>query len=146
MSEHDKYIRRCFELAELGRGNVEPNPVVGAVIVKDGKVISEGWHQVFGGAHAEVEAFNNASESVEGATLYCNLEPCCHTDKKTPPCTPLVIKKGILEVIISNIDPNPKVSGQGTEQLRKAGIKVVQGILEDEGKELNKEFFKQFIP
>ena len=145
MIEHVKHIKRCFELAELGRGKVEPNPVVGAVIVKDGKVIGEGWHRIFGGAHAEVEAFSNTLVDVKGATLYCNLEPCCHEDKKTPPCTPLIIKKGISEVIISNIDPNPKVSGKGIAQLKQAGIKVVYGILEDEGKKLNEDFFIQFL-
>lgn len=144
MDNHEKYIKRCFELAERGRGHVEPNPVVGAVIVKNGKIIGEGWHKKFGEPHAEVEAFRNAESDLEGATLYCNLEPCCHTNKKTPPCTPLIIKKGISEVVISNIDPNPEVSGKGLLQLSNSGIKVISGILEEKGKLLNKDFFGQF--
>jgi diaminohydroxyphosphoribosylaminopyrimidine deaminase/5-amino-6-(5-phosphoribosylamino)uracil reductase len=138
---NQKYIRKCFTLAKKGYGKVNPNPYVGCVIVKNGKVIAEGWHQYFGGPHAEPNAIRNAKESIKGATLYCNLEPCCHTDKKTPPCTPLVISAGIKKVVISTLDPNPKVAGKGVKQLRAAGIEVVTGVLEEEGNELNKFFF-----
>jgi len=142
MNFDEKYIERCFELAKRGKGKVSPNPLVGAVLVKDNKVIGEGYHEYFGGPHAEVNAIKNAIGGVKGATLYCNLEPCCHTNKKTPPCTPLIITHGIKKVVISNIDPNPLVSGKGIEQLKDAGIKVVSGILQRKGEEINKFFFK----
>lgn len=144
--EDEKYIKRCFELAERGRGRVEPNPLVGSVLVKNGKIIGEGWHQYFGGSHAEVEAFNNAGEEAKGATLYCNLEPCCHKNKKTPPCAPLIISRGITKVVIANIDPNPEVNGKGLQLLREAGIEVVSGIMEKEGEILNKSFFEAISP
>ncbi len=134
-------MRRCFTLAQKGRRRVHPNPMVGAVIVKNGRIIGEGFHRYFGGPHAEVEAFNNAREEVSGATLYCNLEPCCHTNKKTPPCTPLIISKRIRRVVVCNIDPNPEVSGKGLQQLREAGIEVQEGLLREEGEELNRFFF-----
>ncbi len=136
-----KMMRRCFQLAKKGRAMVHPNPMVGAVIVKDGRIIAEGYHHYFGGPHAEVDAFQNAKENVAGATLYCNLEPCCHTKKKTPPCTPLIISKKIARVVVSNIDPNPEVSGKGLQQLRGAGIEVQAGLLAEEGEELNRFFF-----
>lgn len=140
--EDIKYINRCFELAKRGSGFVSPNPLVGAVLVKDDRIIAEGFHGNYGRPHAEVNAFNNAVEDTEGAVLYCNLEPCSHSNKKTPPCTPLVISKKIKRLVISNIDPNPEVSGKGIEQIRNAGIEVTIGVLEEEGKELNKFFFK----
>ena len=141
-SEFDrKMMRRCFQLARKGRARVHPNPMVGAVIVKNGRIIGEGYHHYFGGPHAEVDAFKNAKEDVSGATLYCNLEPCCHTNKKTPPCTPLIISKKIKRVVVSNIDPNPDVSGKGLQQLREAGIEVRSGLLQEEGAELNRYFF-----
>ncbi|NOX64955.1 MAG: bifunctional diaminohydroxyphosphoribosylaminopyrimidine deaminase/5-amino-6-(5-phosphoribosylamino)uracil reductase RibD [Chlorobi bacterium] len=139
------YIKRCFELADKGRGFVSPNPLVGSVIVKDGKVIGEGWHKKFGGAHAEVNAFASSNEETKGATLYCNLEPCCHTNKQTPPCVPVIISREISRVVISNLDPNPSVNGSGVKQLREAGIRVDTGILGDEGKEVNKFYFKYVI-
>ncbi len=140
--DHNKYIRRCFELAKQGAGSVSPNPMVGSVIVKNGNIIGEGFHSKFGLPHAEPEAINNCKEDLEGSTLYCNLEPCSHTDKKTPPCVPLIITSGIKKVVISNIDPNPKVSGRGIQQLRSAGIEVVEGVLDEEGNYLNRFFFK----
>ena len=142
MTVDEKYITRCFELAEKGKGFVSPNPFVGTVIVKDEKVIAEGWHECFGEPHAEVNAFNNSKEDVTGATLYCNLEPCCHTKKQTPPCVPLIISKGIRKVVISNTDPNPLVNGKGIKLLQDAGIEVMSGILQDEGKDLNRFYFK----
>ena len=142
IEDHSKYIRNCFKLAEKGKGHVSPNPFVGAVLVKNGKVIGKGYHKKYGGAHAEVNAIKNATENVSGSTLYCNLEPCCHTNKQTPPCVPLIIQKKIKRVVISNPDPNKEVNGNGVKQLRDAGIEVITGILEDEGKELNKFYFK----
>ena len=123
-----KYIKRCFNLALKGRGWVSPNPMVGAVIVKNGKAISEGWHKKYGQAHAEVMALQKAKQDVSGSTLYVNLEPCCHTNKNTPPCVPLIISKKIKCVVISNEDPNPQISGKGVKQLRDAGIEVITGI------------------
>ena len=142
IEDHSKYIRNCFKLAEKGKGHVSPNPFVGAVLVKNGKVIGKGYHKKYGAAHAEVNAIKNAIENVSGSTLYCNLEPCCHTNKQTPPCVPLIIQKKIKRVVISNPDPNKEVNGKGVKQLRDAGIEVITGILEDEGKELNKFYFK----
>lgn len=137
-----KYMKRVFELAKMGAGAVSPNPLVGAVIVKNGKIIGEGYHQKYGDPHAEVNAINQSVESPEGATLYCNLEPCCHQAKQTPPCVPEIINSGINKVVISNPDPNPKVNGKGLEQLRARGVQVLTGILENEGCELNRFFFK----
>lgn len=135
------YLKRCFKLAAKGTGTVSPNPLVGTVIVKNDKVIGEGFHQKHGAPHAEVEAFNNSTEDVGGATLYCNLEPCCHTKKQTPPCVPLIINKKIARVVISNLDPNPEVSGEGIKQLRDAEIEVINDQLKNEGEELNKFYF-----
>ena len=138
----ERYISRCIRLASKGIGKVSPNPLVGAVILKNAKVIGEGHHKKYGNSHAEVNAINNATEDVSGSTLYCNLEPCCHTNKQTPPCVPLIIKKKIKRVVICNIDPNKNVNGKGIAQLRKAGIEVITKIMEEEGKELNKFYFK----
>ena len=137
-----KYIEQCFNIAYKGKGRVSSNPLVGAILVKNGKIIGQGYHKKFGAEHAEVNAIKNATQNVADATLYCNLEPCCHTNKKTPPCVPLIIQKKIKRVVISNLDPNDEVDGKGVEQLREAGIEVISGILEDEGKELNKFYFK----
>jgi diaminohydroxyphosphoribosylaminopyrimidine deaminase/5-amino-6-(5-phosphoribosylamino)uracil reductase len=138
----EEYLNRCFELAAKGTGTVTPNPLVGAVLVKNGKVIGEGYHKKYGDVHAEVDALNNSRGDASEATLYCNLEPCCHTNKQTPPCVPLIIKNGIKKVVISNLDPNPNVSGEGVIQLQQAGIEVVIDQLKNEGKELNKFYFK----
>ena len=137
-----KFIRECFKLAEKGKGSVSPNPLVGAVLVKGGKIIGKGYHKKYGSPHAEVNAIKNSNVDVTGSTLYCNLEPCCHSNKQTPPCVPLIIKKKIKRVVISNLDPNKAVNGQGVKQLREAGILVKTGILEKEGSELNKFYFK----
>ena len=135
------YIKRCFQLALKGRGFVAPNPLVGAVVVKNGRIIGEGFHSKYGTAHAEVNAIDSSIESVEGATLYVNLEPCCHTDKQTPPCTKFIKRHGIAKVVISNLDPNPKVAGKGKIYLESKGIEVEVGILADEGEKLNEVFF-----
>jgi diaminohydroxyphosphoribosylaminopyrimidine deaminase/5-amino-6-(5-phosphoribosylamino)uracil reductase len=139
------YISRCFELAKNGYGWVSPNPLVGAVIVKNGKVIGEGWHKKYGGHHAEVEALKNASENVTGATLYCNLEPCCHTKKQTPPCAQMLIRQKIGKVVVSNLDPNPEVSGQGLKLLKNSGVKIVSTVLKNKGAWLNRFYFKNII-
>jgi diaminohydroxyphosphoribosylaminopyrimidine deaminase/5-amino-6-(5-phosphoribosylamino)uracil reductase len=135
------YIARCFQLALKGKGYVSPNPMVGCVIVKDNKIIGEGYHEKYGEAHAEVNAIKNATESVEGATLYVNLEPCVHYGK-TPPCVDLIIESKIKRVVISTIDPNPLVNGKGIEKLKNAGIEVTVGVLEEDAKKLNEFFFK----
>lgn len=137
----EMYMKRVIELAHLGEGNVNPNPLVGAVIVKDGNIIGEGYHKRFGESHAEIEAFKNCKEDPSCGTLYVNLEPCSHYGK-TPPCVESIIKKGIKKVIIGMKDPNPMVSGRGIEMLRKSDIEVKVGILEDECKKLNEIFIK----
>src|SRR6266705_2568469 len=111
------WMQRALALAERGRGAVEPNPLVGAVVVRDGIVCGEGWHQHFGGPHAEVHALAAAGEAARGATLYVSLEPCCHHGK-TPPCTDAVLAAGITRVVAAMADPFPAVAGGGAEQLR----------------------------
>lgn len=136
-NDFDEYmIRRAIRLAMNGRGNVEPNPMVGCVIVKDGRVIGEGFHAKFGEAHAEPTALANCTESPEGATAYVTLEPCCHTNKKTPPCAPRLIAAKIARVVIGCLDPNPDVDGKGIAMLREAGIDVTPGVLEAAAKQL----------
>jgi diaminohydroxyphosphoribosylaminopyrimidine deaminase / 5-amino-6-(5-phosphoribosylamino)uracil reductase len=135
------FIQKTFELAKKGVGYVSPNPLVGAILVKNSNIIGQSYHKKFGSAHAEANAIESASESVEGSTLYCNLEPCCHYNKKTPPCAQRIVKEGIKKVIISNLDPNPGVSGKGVELLKNAGLDVVEGILKNDGEELNKFYF-----
>jgi diaminohydroxyphosphoribosylaminopyrimidine deaminase/5-amino-6-(5-phosphoribosylamino)uracil reductase len=142
LNQDQKYINDCFKLAKKVRGFVSPNPLVGAVLVKNGKVIGQGYHRKYGGDHAEVNAIKKSNENVSGSTLYCNLEPCCHTNKQTPPCVPLIIQKKIKRVVISNLDPNKSVNGKGLKQLQAAGIEVTTRVLENEGKKLNKFYFK----
>lgn len=142
---HEFYMARALKLAKKGEGFVSPNPLVGAVLVKNNKIIGEGFHAKYGSHHAEVAALMDAqsrAEDVTGATLYCNLEPCSHINKQTPPCAPRVIKEKIKTIVIANIDPNPFVKGAGINQMREAGIEVNTGILEKEGAELNEVFFK----
>ena len=134
------YMKRVLTLAENGIGKTNPNPLVGAVIVKEGRIIGEGWHEQYGQAHAEVNAVNNATEDVASATVYVNLEPCCHFGK-TPPCTELLIANKVKRVVIGTVDPNPLVGGKGVERLRSAGIEVTTGILEKECRRLNEVFF-----
>src|SRR6185369_9415358 len=135
MTDED-YLRRAFRVAMSGRGKVEPNPMVGCVIVKDGRVIGEGHHTHFGGPHAEPTALASCVESPAGATAYVTLEPCCHTNKKTPPCTPRLIEAKIARVVFGCLDPNPDVNGNGVRQLREAGIQVDGPLLESEAKQL----------
>jgi diaminohydroxyphosphoribosylaminopyrimidine deaminase/5-amino-6-(5-phosphoribosylamino)uracil reductase len=117
-------VNRAIGLAMQGRGRVEPNPMVGCVIVKGGRIIGEGYHQKFGGPHAEPNALAACTESPAGATAYVTLEPCCHTNKKTPPCVPKLIEAKVAKVVVGAIDPNPPVAGRGVEQLRAAGVQV----------------------
>lgn len=133
-------MKRCLQLAEKAKGFVNPNPMVGAVIVKDGEVISEGYHEYFGGPHAEINAINNAGIDLKGAHIYVNLEPCSHYGK-TPPCSLAIINHGFSKVFIANTDPNPDVAGRGIKNMEKAGIEVITGLLEEEGKLLNEKFF-----
>ena len=134
------YMRRAIELAEKGRGWTNPNPMVGAVIVKDGSIIGEGYHEKCGELHAERNAIASLTESAEGATLYVTLEPCCHYGK-TPPCTEAILEQKIARVVIGSRDPNPKVSGKGAKILREAGVQVEEDFLREECDALNPVFF-----
>ncbi len=138
----EKYMRMALRRAEKARGRTSPNPMVGAVVVKGGKVVSRGYHRKAGEPHAEAIALKKAGTQAKGATLYVTLEPCSHTNKRTPPCSPLVIQSGIQRVVVAMIDPNPHVSGGGVKTLRRAGINVVTGVLESEAKKLNEAFIK----
>jgi diaminohydroxyphosphoribosylaminopyrimidine deaminase/5-amino-6-(5-phosphoribosylamino)uracil reductase len=138
---NEDFIRRSLELASKGLGTTWPNPMVGAVIVKDGRIIAEGFHVKQGEDHAELAAIKNSKESLEGATIYVSLEPCCHTNKTTPPCAQRLIQEKFKKVVICNLDPNPSVNGKGVELLRSHGIEVEHGILTDEGERLNEVFF-----
>lgn len=142
MTPDELLIQRTFDLARLGAGAVSPNPLVGCVIVKDGEVIGEGWHRSYGEAHAEVNAVVSVSDKsqISGSTIYVNLEPCSHHGK-TPPCSDMLIQHGVKKVVISNLDTNPLVGGEGIKKLKAADITVVTGVLEKEGRELNKRFF-----
>jgi diaminohydroxyphosphoribosylaminopyrimidine deaminase/5-amino-6-(5-phosphoribosylamino)uracil reductase len=139
---HELFMKRALELASKARGRTSPNPLVGAVIVKKGRIIAEGYHRKAGTAHAEIVALKKAGDNARGATLYLSLEPCCHTDKRTPPCTGSIIHSGIKKVVVAMIDPNPRVSGMGLKELRKAGIKTEKGLLENEARKLNEPFIK----
>jgi diaminohydroxyphosphoribosylaminopyrimidine deaminase/5-amino-6-(5-phosphoribosylamino)uracil reductase len=138
------YIKRTLKLASKAQGLTSPNPMVGAVIVKNGKIISEAFHRKPGTPHAEALAIEKAGDRAKGSTLYVNLEPCCHTEKRTPPCTKAIINAGIKEVVIAMSDPNPKVSGKGVLEIQNAGISVKSGVIEDEAKRLN-EFYIKYI-
>ncbi len=136
------YMKRVVQLAKRGIGYVSPNPLVGSVIVKNGRILSEGYHAYFGGPHAEKIALSKLSERERlNATLYVNLEPCCHHGK-TPPCTDLIVQSKLSRVVIGASDPNPLVQGKGIEILRNAGMKVDTGILENQCQKLNDPYFK----
>jgi diaminohydroxyphosphoribosylaminopyrimidine deaminase / 5-amino-6-(5-phosphoribosylamino)uracil reductase len=141
MTNEDKqYMEQAIELARKGEGLAAPNPMVGAVIVRDGEVVGEGFHLFEAVKHAEVVALEAAGELARGATLYCNLEPCCHHGR-TPPCTDAMIEAGIRRAIVAIVDPDSRVSGSGIRQLREAGIEVVVGVCEAEAYNLNIEYF-----
>lgn len=141
-NSYEFYMKRCLELGQKALREVAPNPMVGSVIVLDGKIIGEGYHQFYGKEHAEVHAIRAVAdkEVLKNATLFVNLEPCSHFGK-TPPCADLIIKHHIPHVVIGSVDTNSLVAGQGIERLKKAGVKVEVGILEDECRALNKRFF-----
>lgn len=136
------FMQRCFDLAVCGSGLTAPNPVVGAVVVHDSEIIGEGCHERFGAPHAEVNAINSVIKKnlLPHSTLFVSLEPCCHYGK-TPPCTDLIIKSGIKNIVVSNLDPNPLVKGKGINLLKKAGCNVISGMLEEQGAWLNRRFF-----
>jgi len=140
-SADEGYMRLALELSRNGEGWTRPNPIVGAVVVKDGRIVGQGWHKRFGGPHAEVFALKEAGEEARGATIYVTLEPCSHHGK-TPPCTERIIEAGISRVVVACRDPNPLVDGRGIERLRAAGIAVAEGVLEDEARRSNEIFFK----
>ncbi|MBM4083114.1 MAG: bifunctional diaminohydroxyphosphoribosylaminopyrimidine deaminase/5-amino-6-(5-phosphoribosylamino)uracil reductase RibD, partial [Planctomycetes bacterium] len=141
MGVDEEFMRRALTLARQGKGRVEPNPMVGAVVVREGAVVGEGWHERFGGLHAEPNALAAAGEKSRGATLYVNLEPCAHFGK-TPPCSDVILKAGIAKVVFATRDPNPVTAGKGPAMLRAAGVEVVEGVLEAEARKLNAPFFK----
>lgn len=147
MNLDEQYMLRAIELAEKGLGKVQPNPMVGAVIVHNQEIIGEGYHEQYGKAHAEVNAINdvfskhqNVEKLLKNSSLYVSLEPCSHHGK-TPPCADLIIKHKIPRVVISNVDPFQSVNGKGIEKLRKAGVEVIVDVLKDKGYQLNKRFF-----
>lgn len=134
-------MRRALRLAARGQGRVEPNPMVGCVIVRDGRVIAEGWHRRFGGPHAEVVALRRCTADPRGATVYVTLEPCCHQGQ-TPPCTRALLAAGVGRVVAAMRDPNPRVAGRGLKTLRRAGIEVQVGVLAEAARTLNAPFTK----
>ncbi|WP_423838555.1 bifunctional diaminohydroxyphosphoribosylaminopyrimidine deaminase/5-amino-6-(5-phosphoribosylamino)uracil reductase RibD, partial [Treponema porcinum] len=143
VSKESEYMRHAIALAKNGEGRTNPNPLVGAVLVKNNEIIGEGFHQKYGGLHAEREALKNCEEngnSAEGATLYVTLEPCCHFGKQ-PPCTQAIVKSGIRRVVVGSRDPNPLVHGKGNSFLREHGIEVTEDFLKDECDALNPIFF-----
>ncbi len=142
MNQDELYMLRAMELAQNGLGRVSPNPMVGCVVVHDDKILGEGWHQLYGEAHAEVNAINSVNDKslLKYSTIYVNLEPCAHHGK-TPPCANLLVENRVKRVVIANVDSNPLVGGKGIEKLRSAVIEVETGVLEEKGRELNKRFF-----
>jgi diaminohydroxyphosphoribosylaminopyrimidine deaminase/5-amino-6-(5-phosphoribosylamino)uracil reductase len=136
------FMKEALRLAAKGRGKTSPNPMVGAVIIRGGKIIAGDYHRRSGTPHAEILALRKAGKLAKDATLFINLEPCCHTDKKTPPCTNAIIESGLKKVIVAMTDPNPKVSGKGIKTLKSAGIEVETGLIETAAKRLNETFTK----
>jgi len=139
MKKDSQYMLKCLQLAEHGRGEVEPNPMVGCVIVAGGRIIGKGWHQRYGGAHAEVEALRDAGAKARDATLYVSLEPCNHFGK-TPSCTESIIDAGVRKVVIGMPDPNPDVAGNGAQRLREAGVTVVEDVERERCEALNEVY------
>jgi len=141
MDSDNFYMKRALRLSRKGEGKVSPNPLVGAVIVKNGTIIGDGYHKYFGGNHAEINAIKNAREDVSGSSLYINLEPCCHYGK-TPPCANEIVRFGIKKVIISNRDPNPVVNGKSIAFLKKQGVEITEGVLKEEDLWQNRFYYK----
>ncbi len=141
---HKKFMELAISLARKGIGSVEPNPAVGAVLVKNGRIIGKGWHKKFGGPHAEINAISDCRKkgfNPAGSTMYVTLEPCCHFGK-TPPCTDAIIKAGVKKVVVAVIDPSPHAKGKGIKLLRKAGVEVQTGLCKKQAEILNAPFFK----
>lgn len=140
LNTHEDYMRMALALAKRGEGSVSPNPMVGCVVVKDNRIIAEGYHEKYGGFHAERNALLHCREDAQGAELYVNLEPCCHHGK-TPPCTEIILENKIKKVYVGCLDSNPQVAGKGVQILREHGVQVETGILEEECRKLNEVFF-----
>ena len=140
MNDKEKYMARALELAKKGAGHTKQNPMVGCVVVKEGRIVAEGYHEKYGEFHAERNALTRCTEDVTGAEMYVTLEPCCHHGK-TPPCTDIIMERGIKKVYVGSMDPNPLVGGKGVSILRDAGIEVETGVLESECMHLNEIFF-----
>jgi diaminohydroxyphosphoribosylaminopyrimidine deaminase/5-amino-6-(5-phosphoribosylamino)uracil reductase len=140
----ESYMKIALDLARKGEGWTSPNPMVGSVIVKNGRIAGRGYHQKAGTPHAEVHALHMAGEEAKGATVYVTLEPCCHIGR-TPPCTEALIDAEVKKVVVAAIDPNPRVAGKGIKRLREAGIEVITGVMEDEAKQLNEVFIKHIV-
>ena len=136
------YMKKALQLARRGLGKTSPNPMVGAVIVRDGQIIGQGYHRQYGGPHAEVEAVQDAGGDINGGTLYVTLEPCCHHGKKTPPCLDMLLQYDLKRVVIGVLDPNPSVNGKSVEALRQRGIETTVGVRSEECDQLNEVFFK----
>ncbi len=139
--EDKRFMRLALDLAAMGRGRTNPNPMVGAIVVKEGRIMGEGYHQKAGTPHAEVHALKAAGRDARGATIYVTLEPCSHHGR-TPPCVDAILKAGIAKVVAAMTDPNPLVAGRGLEKLRRAGVEVVSGVMEAEARRLNEVFLK----
>ncbi|MEY3386350.1 MAG: riboflavin biosynthesis protein RibD [Bacteroidota bacterium] len=138
-TSHEEWMRRALQLAQLGSGQVAPNPLVGCVIVRDDVMIAEGWHASYGALHAETDALRHLDGNAQGATMYVNLEPCAHYGKQ-PPCVDAIIRSGVQRVVVAMTDPNPAVSGRGVRLLQEAGIEVVLDVMRDEAEYLNRRF------
>jgi diaminohydroxyphosphoribosylaminopyrimidine deaminase/5-amino-6-(5-phosphoribosylamino)uracil reductase len=145
MNTHEFYMEKCLELAKKAGGHTSPNPLVGCVIVKNNKIISTGYHKKAGMPHAEAEALAKAGSRAKGAVLYVNLEPCCHTDKRTPPCAQAITAKKIKRVVAAMDDPNPGVAGRGFSMMKSSGIKVIKGVLKKEAQYLNRIYLKNIL-
>jgi diaminohydroxyphosphoribosylaminopyrimidine deaminase/5-amino-6-(5-phosphoribosylamino)uracil reductase len=141
MNSDERFMKLTLKLAQKGEGKTSPNPMVGAILVKKGKIVGQGYHRRFGSPHAEVNALKDAKTETKAATLYINLEPCCYYGK-TPPCTDAIIQAGIKRVVCALPDPNPRVKGRGFKKLRESGIKVDTGVLKDEALRLNEIYLK----
>jgi diaminohydroxyphosphoribosylaminopyrimidine deaminase/5-amino-6-(5-phosphoribosylamino)uracil reductase len=137
-----RYMKRALGLASRARGSTSPNPMVGAVLVKGGRIIAEDYHRRAGTPHAEALVLGKAGRGARGSTLYVTLEPCCHTEKKTPPCTRAIIGAGVKKVVAALKDPNPMVSGMGLRELERAGVETVEGVLQEEARTLNEAYIK----
>lgn len=143
MMESDELVmKKVLRLANMGKGRVSPNPLVGAILIRNGIVVGTGFHHGAGTPHAEIHAIDQAGNRASGSILYLNLEPCCHTDKKTPPCTEAILKSGIKKVVVAMRDPNPKVNGKGIRLLRRHGVEIQEGVLKKEAEVLNEIFIR----